>query len=119
MRKQLVRWQWEGYPQFHGSRLNLWIHIFTVPAFVLSFFSVLWSLAHLAFISAALSLVGMALAFGAQAFGHKREKNPAIPFDGASDLFSRMFVEQLVTFWRFVFSGGWWRAMRGDKGGAA
>ncbi len=114
-----MRWQWEGYPQFHRNTLNLWIHIFSVPVFVGSVFNLVWSLAHLAFVSAAISLVGMALAFGAQAFGHKREKNPAIPFDGAGDLVSRIFVEQLVTFWRFFFTGGWWRAMRGDKGSAA
>jgi hypothetical protein len=119
MRQQLVRWQWDGYPQFHGSKLNLWLHIFAVPAFILSFFNVLWSLAHLAFISAAISFVGMIIAFAVQAIGHKQEKTAAIPFDGPGDAVSRIFVEQLVTFPRFFFSGGWWRAMRGDKGGAA
>jgi hypothetical protein len=54
----------------------------------------------------------MGVAFGAQGFGHGREKNPAIPFDGASDALSRIFVEQLITFWRYVLSGEWWGALR-------
>jgi hypothetical protein len=112
MRQQLLKWQWEGYPQFHQDKLNLVIHIFAVPAFVGSLFNVVWSLAHLWLLSAAFSAVGMAIAFVAQGIGHKREKNPSIPFDGPADAVSRIFVEQLVTFWRFVFSGKWLAALR-------
>jgi hypothetical protein len=113
MRQQLLKWQWEGYPQFHQDKLNLVIHIFAVPAFVGSLFNVVWSLAHLWLLSAAFSAVGMAIAFVAQGIGHKREKNPAIPFQGPGDAVSRIFVEQLITFWRFVFSGKWWGALKG------
>jgi hypothetical protein len=113
MRQQLLKWQWEGYPQFHQNKLNLVIHILTVPVFVGSLFNVVWSLAHLWLVNAAFSSLGMVIAFAAQAFGHKREKNPAIPFEGAGDAFSRIFVEQLITFWRFVFSGKWFAALRG------
>jgi hypothetical protein len=112
MRQQLLKWQWEGYPQFHQDKLNLVIHIVAVPVFVGSLFNVVWSLAHLWFVSAAISAVGMGVAFAVQGFGHGREKTPSIPFDGAGDAVTRIFVEQLITFWRYVFSGQWWSALR-------
>ena len=31
--EQLLCWQWEGYRTTHQSRLNLAIHILTVPVF--------------------------------------------------------------------------------------
>jgi len=112
MRPNLFRWQWDGYPQFHGNKTNLLIHIIAVPSFVLSFFNVLWSAINLAWQPLAFSLGGMMIAFMAQAVGHGQEKNPAIPFNGPLDAVTRIFAEQLFTFPRFVVSGGWWRAFR-------
>ena len=48
----------------------------------------------------------MLVGFGAQGFAHSRiEPTPAIPFAGPADAITRIFTEQFVTFWRFVFSG--------------
>jgi hypothetical protein len=112
MRQQLLKWQWEGYPQFHQNKLNLVIHILTVPMFVGSLFNAMWSLIHLGFVGAAISSLGMVIAFAAQGFGHGREATKAIPFEGPTDAISRIFSEQLITFWRYVFSGKWWSALR-------
>jgi hypothetical protein len=47
-----------------------------------------------------------------QGIGHKREAAPPIAFEGPIDVVTRIFVEQFVTFPRFVLTGGWWRALR-------
>ena len=112
VRPQLLRWQMEGYPTFHTTPLNLLLHIVAVPAFVGSAVALVASLATLNLVGAGVGLVGMAVAFAAQGFGHKREGEPPIPFEGPIDVATRVLVEQFVTFPRFVFSGGWWRALR-------
>jgi hypothetical protein len=112
MRPHLVRWQWEGYPTFHTTKLNLAIHIIAVPAFVANLVALLFALATMHWISALESLLGMVVSFAVQGFGHKREPQPAIPFDGPVDAISRIFVEQLITFPRFVFSGRWLAALK-------
>lgn len=112
MRNDLLRWQLDGYPEFHRDRTNLLLHIVAVPAFVGSFFSLVAQLATMRWAGAAGSAVGMIVAFGLQGIGHKREAAPPIPFAGPADAVTRIFAEQLVTFWRFVFSGGWLAALR-------
>jgi uncharacterized membrane protein YGL010W len=114
VREDLITWQWEGYPSFHRSRLNLAVHLVAVPAFEASVLSVGWSLLQLAWASATFSLGVAAVAFAAQAVGHGKEQNPAIPFAGPSDALSRIFLEQFFTFPRFVVTGGWWRAWQGN-----
>jgi len=44
--------------------------------------------------------------------GHARESERPTPFDGPLDFASRFFVEQWITFPRFVLSGGWRRNLR-------
>jgi uncharacterized membrane protein YGL010W len=112
MRPDLVEWQWKGYKDFHGSRLNLLIHIIAVPAFILATVNVVWALLHAQWFFASFGLGSMMIAFMAQAVGHAAEKNPAIPFDGPLDAISRIFVEQFFNFPRFVVSGGWLKAFR-------
>jgi hypothetical protein len=112
IRKDLLRWQYADYGNKHRSRLNLWLHIATVPLF--------WG--GVAALAAAalgaggasmwlLGLGGLLGAFVAQAVGHKTEPEAPEPFLGAGDFFSRFVVEQFVTFPRFVMSGGWWRGL--------
>ena len=112
MRPDLARWQWDGYPTYHQRPFTLWLHLFAVPAFVACTAALALRLVLLDLAGAGLSLLGMALAFGAQGFAHKREHNPAIPIEGPGDALSRIFLEQFVTFPRFVLSGSWWRALR-------
>jgi hypothetical protein len=50
-----------------------------------------------------------------QGRGHRRERETRAPFAGAGDFVSRFFVEQWVTFPRFVLSGGWLRNFRGHS----
>ena len=57
-------------------------------------------------------LLLMAVSFAAQGLGHAREANPAEPFTGPLNAIGRVFLEQWVTFPRYVLSGGWARALR-------
>jgi hypothetical protein len=113
MRPDLIAWQWQGYPTFHRNRLNLAIHLFAVPAFDLGVAWAMLSLLRGAWWSTALGVFVAFAAFAAQAWGHSREENPAIPFDGPVDALSRIAVEQGFTFWRYVLTGRWWAAARG------
>ncbi len=112
MRPDLLRWQWEGYAQFHRSRLNLWIHLPAVSLFIGSGLLLLFAAATLDWPLALAAVVGLAIGFAAQGIGHKREANPPIPFTGPVDVATRIVAEQLVTFPRFVLSGGWWAALK-------
>jgi hypothetical protein len=112
VRRDLLRWQLDGYPEFHRNRTNLWIHIVAVPAFLTCLGSLVVNLCLMRWPWAAGSLVGMVVAFGAQGAGHGREATPAIPFDGPADAVTRIFAEQLVTFPRFVLGGGFRAALR-------
>ena len=115
MRTGLLRWQLEGYPANHTTRLNLWVHVFAVPWFVASVLSIVGALALQEWGTAGGSAVGAALAFGLQGFGHKREPVAPVPFDGPVDAVTRIFAEQFVTFPRFIASGGWLTALRRAK----
>lgn len=111
MRTNLPSWQWQGYATNHVTRANLVLHIVTVPAFLAGLAAVLatpvfglrlpWLLAGLG---------AMAVALVAQGRGHRGEPAAPVPFTGAGDFASRFLVEQLITFPRFVASGGWRRA---------
>jgi uncharacterized membrane protein YGL010W len=112
MRKDLLRWQWDGYPSFHRDPVNLAIHLVAVPAFGLGVLGAFVALVTGQFLLVPAGLVLAVVAFAAQAVGHKREANPPIPFDGPADAVSRIAVEQSITFWRYVLTGGWWAALR-------
>ncbi|XXF79975.1 terminase [Myxococcaceae bacterium GXIMD 01537] len=107
----LLAWQWHHYPGNHRDRKNLLLHGLTVPLFQLG--TVL--LATAAFTFAWLALPGVVAAVGAVALqgkGHRRERVAPIPFQGPLDGVARLFVEQWVTFPRFVLSGAFARAWR-------
>ncbi len=84
-------------------------HAFTVPLFlagtvalVLAPFENAWLLAG--------ALPAMILPLALQGRTHRLEANPPIPFRGPGDVAARLFVEQWVTFPRFVLGGGFARA---------
>ena len=112
MRTDLAAWQWQGYPTFHQRRSTLLIHAVAVPSFVVASVALVWCVATFRWMEAVACALAMVLAFAAQAIAHKREADPPIPFEGASDIVTRIFLEQFFTFPRFVLSGGWWRALR-------
>lgn len=107
----LVAWQLEGYPRSHAARANLLVHLITVPLFVVGVLMV----PFLPLVAVPLAIV----AFLCQGIGHKREHNAPEPFRSPLDVLARIFVEQFVTFPRFVLSGGFARAWRTAAKGAA
>ncbi len=110
----LLAWQYRHYPEFHGHRGNLLLHVLTVPVFQLGTVLLLsgpfWGAGWF-------SLAGLGAMAGAmvtQGRGHAREKNPPVPFRGPLDVAARIFAEQWLAFPRFVLSGGLARAWRGE-----
>jgi predicted ABC-type sugar transport system permease subunit len=109
---QLLAWQWEGYARYHQSRANLVMHIFLVPLFLAGNVALVVGAIRLDGIEAAAGLVCMVVSLVLQGRGHQGEPVPAVPFSGAGNAVARLFLEQWITFPRFVLSGGWWRALR-------
>jgi 2-hydroxy-palmitic acid dioxygenase Mpo1-like protein len=112
-RGPLLAWQWSLYPDGHRDRRNLAIHVATQPLFVAGVAAllaaapvgVLWLLGA--------GPAAMVLAMALQGRGHKLEQAPPVPFRGPLDVLARIFAEQLITWPRFVLSGGLARAWRG------
>jgi uncharacterized membrane protein YGL010W len=114
MRERISSWQWSLYPEGHRDRRNLAIHIATVPVFMAG--TLLFLTAPVTSVWAApAGLAAMVLAMAAQGRGHRLETTAPVPFEGPLDVVSRIFVEQWLTFPRFVLSGGWARAWRDDQ----
>jgi hypothetical protein len=112
MRNNLRSWQWHGYAANHVDRSNLVLHLLTVPAFIAGLAAAVASpITGLGWLLAGLG--AMVVALVAQGRGHRSEPSAPVPFTGPGDFVSRFLVEQLVTFPRFVASGGWIRAWRG------
>ncbi|MCA9647069.1 MAG: DUF962 domain-containing protein [Polyangiaceae bacterium] len=106
----LLAWQFHGYSQNHVARQNLLLHVFTVPLFQLGTLAVLSS--PLAWWLGAVGFATMVGCVALQGRGHRLEEAPPAPFRGPFDVLARLFVEQWVTFPRFVLSGGFGRAWR-------
>lgn len=114
---KLLQWQYAGYAKFHQSRFNLLLHVVAVPLFMFGSALLVVSLANLALMylawnSVAIAVMLMIVSVAIQGRGHDREVVPPEPFTGPMNIVSRIFLEQWVTFPRFVFSGGWLRAWR-------
>jgi len=110
--KELLRWQWEGYPRYHRSRFNLLLHIVVVPLFLAGNVALVAGLLRGAWAVAIAGAVAMIVSVALQGRGHGREPTPPEPFTGPRNALSRIFFEQWVTFPRFVLSGGWLQALR-------
>jgi hypothetical protein len=54
----------------------------------------------------------MIVSVALQGRGHRQEPMPPEPFTSMGNAISRIFLEQWVTFPRFVLSGAWMRAWR-------
>lgn len=116
MRERLLTWQWSLYPDGHRDRRNLTIHIATVPLFMLGNLLVVSS-PLTSWWSALVGLAATAFAVGAQGRGHRLESASPVPFAGPVDGVSRLFLEQWVTFPRYVLSGEFGRAWRDSATG--
>jgi len=105
----LLAWQFRDYAERHQDKLNLWLHLYSVPAFIAGSAAVFANLMALHWFGAAVSACFVLAAVGIQALGHLRESRPAPPVEGLVDGVRQMVAEQFVTFPRFVLSGGWMR----------
>ena len=109
---ELLRWQWDGYPRYHRTRFNLLLHIVVVPLFWLGNTVLVWALLQGAWVAVIAGVVAMVVPVAAQGRGHGQEPTPPEPFTVPLNAVSRIFLEQWVTFPRFVVTGGWWQALR-------
>jgi len=107
-----LKWQWEGYNKYHKSRINLWVHIFAVPVFILATFSLVNSIINLNVFLLICSIILMLVSIVMQGIGHKKEEIPTVPFTGVKNAVVRILLEQLYTFPKFVISGKWFFALR-------
>jgi uncharacterized membrane protein YGL010W len=105
----LLAWQWRNYSAGHRDRFDLLLHMVTVPAFVAGVLAAANLAWHRLWLGAGFAVVIAVVAFALQGIGHRRERQPPVPFDGPGDLLARVFAEQFITFPRFVLSGGWLR----------
>ena len=109
---QLAKRQWLDYESKHRSPHNLLVHLAAVPAFVAANLTLIAALLLSMWIAAALSLATMAASLAWQGRCHRNEPEPPEPFSSLAEALIRILLEQWVTFPRFVFSGGWTRALR-------
>lgn len=110
--RELIDWQQQGYARNHQSRPNLLLHIILVPLFMLGNVALLAGLLWLFWPLAISGLVASVLAIALQGVGHKGEAVAPEPFSSVANAISRIFLEQWVTFPRFVLTGGWLHALR-------
>jgi hypothetical protein len=108
----LLAWQWALYPDNHRARRNLLLHALTVPLFQVGGICVLIA----PFVSPWLFLAAllMPIAMAAQDAGHRGEAVAPVPFASAFDAIARIFVEQWITFPRYVLSGRFAARWRGE-----
>ncbi|WP_156341324.1 hypothetical protein [Pseudanabaena sp. 'Roaring Creek'] len=57
----------------------------------------------------------MILSISMQGKGHSLEKHTAEPFSSPINGIMRIFLEQWITFPRFVLSGHWFQALQSSK----
>jgi hypothetical protein len=113
---EIIKWQWNGYNKYHQTPINLWIHIFSVPVFIVATFSLISSLISVNIFALIYSIILMFASIGVQGFGHNKEASPAEPFTDVKNVLLRIFLEQLYTFPKFVISGKWYSALRNQSG---
>lgn len=110
--QELLQWQWSGYSRYHRSSANLLLHIAVVPLFWVGNVGLVVALVAGSPVLGAMSLVAMIVSVALQGRGHRQEEVPPEPFTGAGNALLRIFLEQWITFPRFVISGAWFRALR-------
>jgi len=101
----LLRWQRDLYPAGHANRLNLVLHLVSVPVFVAGALTLVYALATFAWGLAGLGAAAVVAAIAVQGFGHSREIERPEPFLSPLDFVARFAAENFVTFWRFLASG--------------
>ncbi|HQR04636.1 MAG: terminase [Proteobacteria bacterium] len=109
---ELLHWQWQGYAHTHQARSNLLLHIVLVPFFLAGNVVLVSGVVLLSWCLVLAGIVATVASIALQGRGHKVEANPPEPFTGVGNALLRIFLEQWITFPRFVLSGGWLHALR-------
>ena len=110
---ELLRWQWAHYPGTHTRRANLLLHLCTAPLFWTGTLLMAKGLLGLEWRLVSAGILCLLPPVVAQGLGHKRlEPRAPEPFSGPWNFLARLFLEQWITFPRYVLSGGWSRAFR-------
>jgi hypothetical protein len=108
----LLAWQWQGYARYHQSRANLLMHAVLVPLFLAGNLALIVGVVRLSWVESAVGAASMLVSVALQGRGHRGEGVPPEPFTGATNAVARIFLEQWITFPRFVLTGGWLRELR-------
>ena len=109
--RELLRWQWNGYTNYHRSKTNLLLHIVVVPMFLAGNVGLVISIFAASWVAALISLLAMGVSVALQGRGHRTEEVLPVPFASPANAVSRILLEQWISFPRFVLSGGWSRAL--------
>lgn len=111
----LLNWQWNHYAAGHRSKHGLMIHALT---FVWVGAGIVLTALGLLSRQGEWMLLGLLLYFGAmgaQAIAHSFEKKRPEPFLSPLDFVARFTLENLVTFPRFLITGGFAKAWRASE----
>jgi hypothetical protein len=87
------------------------LHIVVVPLFLIANVALVAALVERAWLPAVVAVAAMLVSVALQGRGHRQEPTPPEPFTSPLNALSRIFLEQWVTFPRFVLSGGWSHAI--------
>ncbi|MEZ5484280.1 MAG: Mpo1-like protein [Lysobacteraceae bacterium] len=107
----VLAWQWRYYASWHQDRLNLLLHMATVPLFIAGLLAAGRQAFFGEWFGAAIAALLALFAVGIQWLGHLREPARAPSAGNLYDTVRRVLAEQFITFPRFVLSGGWLHQM--------
>ena len=110
----LLAWQWSLYPRAHTTHPNLAVHALTAPLFVAGTVALLaspWVRSLGLALGGAAAMVAVMLV---QMRSHLTEPAAPATFRGPLDVIQRFLAEQWITFPRYILSGEFVRAWRGE-----
>lgn len=110
--------QWSDYSERHRNKVNLLIHIVTVPLVWIATIQSVGALLLMLMPGVAgigilfWAIVLVAIALFAQRHGNSMEAIKPAPFTNAKDFAMNAAAEQFVTFPQFVLTGEWLRNLQ-------
>ncbi|CCN47495.1 conserved hypothetical protein [Vibrio nigripulchritudo MADA3029] len=105
--RKLVQHQQNTYGHFHQHQGNFLIHLIMVPVFIIGFWGALVSLVLGKFLMAGGLVLLPLISIAVQGIGHKKEHLPPEPFTSPVNAVTRILLEQLYTFPKYLISGKW------------
>ncbi|MEJ2529776.1 MAG: terminase [Gammaproteobacteria bacterium] len=112
---EITKQQWIDFSTYHASRRNLIIHLFAVPTFIIGLILFVYGLVNLGLIETLDAILIMAISLGVQSYGHSNEEVRSSSFAGPIDALTRILLEQLINYPRFLLTGKWYAALRTSK----